>query len=78
MTALRKLLLGETRALPAAVAVVLVAGLALRALAPEFWDAAGGFLLLVGAMLALSLALPRRPRRTPAERGTAAAAWGEP
>jgi hypothetical protein len=58
MTALRKLVLGETRALPAAVAVVLIAGLVLRALAPGFWDAAGGFLLLLGAVLALSLALP--------------------
>jgi hypothetical protein len=60
MKALRKLVLGETRALPAAVAVVLAAGLVLRAVAPGFWDAAGGFLLLVGAVLALSLALPRR------------------
>jgi hypothetical protein len=60
MSALRKLLLGETRALPAAVAVVLLVGLLLRALLPGFWDAAGGFLLLLGAVLALSLALPRR------------------
>jgi uncharacterized membrane protein len=60
MSALRKLVLGETRALPAAVAALLVAGLLLRALAPGFWDAAGGFLLLAGAVLALSLALPRR------------------
>jgi hypothetical protein len=62
MSALRKLVLGETRALPAAVATVLVAGLVLRALAPGVWDAVGGFLLLAGAVLALSLALPRRRR----------------
>jgi uncharacterized membrane protein len=61
MSALRKLLLGETRALPAAVFALLAAGLILRAVAPGFWDAAGGFLLLVGAVLALTLALPRRP-----------------
>ena len=43
MTALRKLLLGETRALPAAVFTLLAAGLVLRAVAPGFWDAAGGW-----------------------------------
>ena len=61
MRALRKLVLGETWALPAAVFTLLAAGLVLRAVAPGFWDAVGGFLLLAGAVLALTLALPRRP-----------------
>jgi hypothetical protein len=64
MSALRKMILGETWALPAAVAILLVAGLVLRAVAPDFWDDTGGFLLLAGAVLALTCALPRgrRPR----------------
>jgi hypothetical protein len=66
VTALRKLVLGETRALPAAVAVLLVGALVLRALAPDLWDDAGGFLLLAGAVVALTAALPRRQPRTPA------------
>jgi hypothetical protein len=65
MRALRKLLLGETRALPAAVAVLVAAALVLRAVAPQLWDDAGGFLLLGGAVIALSLGLPRRQARTP-------------
>ena len=65
MRALRKLLLGETWALPAAVAMLVGAALALRAVAPDLWDDAGGFLLLAGAVAALSLGLPRRQARTP-------------
>ena len=59
MRALRKLLLGETWALPVAVAVLVVAALVLRAVARDVWDDAGGFLLLAGAVIALSCALPR-------------------
>jgi hypothetical protein len=62
MTALRKLVLGETWTLPLGVALVLCAGVALDAVAggDAWWRRAGGFLLLAGAVLALSLALPRR------------------
>jgi hypothetical protein len=59
MTALRKMILGETWALPLAVAILLVTGLVLRAVAPDFWDDVGGFLLLAGAVVALRCALPR-------------------
>ena len=59
MTALRKMILGETWALPVAVAILLVTGLVLKAVAPDFWDDVGGFLLLAGAVLALRCALPR-------------------
>ena len=59
MTALRKLVLGETWALPAAVVVLVAGALVLRAVAPDLWDDAGGFLLLLGAVVALSCALRR-------------------
>jgi hypothetical protein len=59
MNALRKLVLGETWALPLAVAVVLAGALVLRSVAPDFWDDTGGFLLLLGAVVALSCALRR-------------------
>jgi hypothetical protein len=65
MRALRKLVLGETWALPAAVGALVVGALLLRALAPDLWDDAGGFLLLAGAVMALTAALPRRQARTP-------------
>jgi hypothetical protein len=58
MTALRKMILGETWALPVAVAVLLALGLVLRAVAPGFWDDVGGFVLLAGAVVALRCALP--------------------
>jgi hypothetical protein len=59
VTALRKLVLGETWALPAAVTVLVAGALVLRAVAPDLWDDAGGFLLLLGAVVALSCALRR-------------------
>jgi hypothetical protein len=59
MRALRKMVLGETWALPVAVALLLALGLVLRAVAEGFWDDAGGFVLLLGAVLALRWALPR-------------------
>jgi len=60
--ALRKLVLGETWALPIGVAITLVAGLALEALAgsASWWRDAGGFVLLVLVIAALWAALPRR------------------
>jgi hypothetical protein len=59
MKALRKMVLGETWALPIAVALLLALGLVLRAVASDFWDDVGGFLLLLGAVVALRCALPR-------------------
>jgi hypothetical protein len=59
MSALRKLILGETWVLPLAVALLLALGLVLRAVARDFWDDVGGFLLLAGAVVALRWALPR-------------------
>ena len=47
---LRKLVLGETWALPLGVAGLLAAALLLRAVAPDLWEDAGGFLLLGGVL----------------------------
>jgi hypothetical protein len=65
MRALRKLILGETWALPVGVALTLAAGLALDALAGDdaWWRHGGGFVLLVLVVAALWSALPRRRRR---------------
>ncbi len=64
MRALRKLILGETWSLPAGVLVVLLAGLALRETAHGWWVDAGGFILLVLALVVLSAALaPAHKRR---------------
>jgi hypothetical protein len=62
MRALRKLVLGETVALPAGVALVLALGLALQG--RSWWEDAGGFILLalVVAVLATSLAPAHRRR----------------
>jgi hypothetical protein len=64
MRALRKLVLGETVALPVGVAVVLAIGLALEQLAGSWWEHDGGFVLLVlvVAVLAVSLAPAHRRR----------------
>jgi hypothetical protein len=64
MRALRKLILGETWALPLGVALTLAAGLALDALAGDdaWWRHGGGFVLLVLVVAALWSALPRRRR----------------
>jgi membrane protein implicated in regulation of membrane protease activity len=53
---LRKLVLGETWVLPLGVAALLVAGLVLRAVAPDLWEDAGGFLLLGGVVALLAAA----------------------
>jgi hypothetical protein len=62
MRALRKLILGETWALPLGVALTLVVGLVLEAVEGDdaWWRHAGGFLLLVLVVAALTAALPRR------------------
>lgn len=57
---LRKLLLGETWTLPLGVAITLLAGLALEAAGPGWWERAGGFLLLGGALATLAASLRRR------------------
>jgi membrane protein YdbS with pleckstrin-like domain len=62
--ALRKLVLGETWALPIGVALTLAAGLVLDAVAgaEQWWRHGGGFVLLVLVVAALWAALPRRRR----------------
>jgi hypothetical protein len=59
MSTLRKLILGETWALPAGVAVALCAAGVLRAVtgAHGWWHEAGGFVLLALVLAALALAL---------------------
>ena len=56
---LRKLLLGETWTLPLGVAATLACGLALDAAGPGWWDRAGGFVVLAGALLTLAGSLRR-------------------
>ena len=62
---LRKLVLGETWVLPLGVAALLAASLVLRAVVPDLWEDAGGFLLLggVGRLAAVSAGSASRRRR---------------
>ena len=64
MRALRKLVFGETVALPVGVALVVVLALALNAIGGSWWDHGGGFILLalVVAVLVVSLAPAHRRR----------------
>jgi hypothetical protein len=64
MTALRKLVLGETWALPATVAVVLAAAAGLRLLAGPggWWADAGGWLMLVMLVTGFAVAVRRSAR----------------
>ena len=57
---LRQLILGETWVLPLGVAALVLASVAVRALAPDAWEDAGGFLLLAGVIALLGLALRHR------------------
>jgi hypothetical protein len=55
---LRKLVLGETWALPLAVGAVVLIAYALRALLPaDAWEDGGGFVLLALVLVALLVAL---------------------
>ena len=63
MRALRKLVLGETVALPVGVALVVVLGLALEAVAGSWWAEDGGFVLLALVVLVLVVALAPAHRR---------------
>jgi hypothetical protein len=58
--ALRKLVLGETWTLPLGVGVTLAVALALDAAGPGWWEWAGGFVLLGGALLTLVASLRGR------------------
>jgi hypothetical protein len=64
MKQLRKLVLGETWALPLGVALTLAAGLVLDAVEGDdaWWRHAGGFVLLALVVAAHWAALPRRGR----------------
>ena len=64
MRELRKLVFGETVALPVGVGLVLLVALALDAWAGSWWPEAGGFILLalVVAVLAVALAPAHRRR----------------
>ena len=57
MSTARKLVFGETWAVPIGVALTLVAGLVLSS--ASWWPDAGGFLLLVLVLAALSVSLRR-------------------
>jgi hypothetical protein len=56
---LRKLIFGETWFLPAGVAVALAAALVVRHFAGDGWRDIGGFVLLAGVLLALTLSVRR-------------------
>ena len=67
MRALRKLVLGETWALPVGVFLTLAAALVLDAVAGDtpLWRHAGGFLLLACVLVALAASLAPAWRRGP-------------
>ena len=60
MTALRKLLFGETWLLPGGIAALLLtSGLVLKPLLGDAWEDAGGALLLAGVLSLLVVAVRR-------------------
>jgi len=63
MRELRKLVLGETVALPVGVALVLVCALVLYETAGSWWREAGGFVLLALVVVVLTVALAPAHRR---------------
>jgi hypothetical protein len=65
LRALRKLVLGETLALPIGVAVALAGSVLAKLLLPTAtWESAGGFVLLGLVLVALAVSL-RRSRLSP-------------
>ena len=63
MRALRKLVLGETVALPVGVAIVVAVGLVLREVGGDWWEDDGGFVLLALVVAVLLAALAPALRR---------------
>ncbi len=63
MRALRKLVFGETVALPVGVGLVLAIGLVLREVGGDVWEDAGGFILLALVVLVLTAAVAPAHRR---------------
>ena len=63
MRALRKLIFGETVALPVGVGLLLVLALALDEWAGEWWSDAGGFIVLALVIAVLAVALAPAHRR---------------
>jgi hypothetical protein len=63
MRELRKLVLGETVALPVGVALVLMCAIVLDETATSWWPEAGGFVLLVLVVVVLAAALAPAHRR---------------
>jgi hypothetical protein len=59
LAALRKLVLGETWAVPVGVALSVGVAAVLSAASPGWWDSAGGFVLLGGALATFVVALRR-------------------
>ena len=57
LAAVRKLVLGETWAVPLGVAVTVATGGGLAAAAPGWWAAGGGFVVLAGAQATFVAAL---------------------
>jgi len=58
MKALWKMIAGETIVIPVGVALVLIGGLLLED--ARWWKHAGGFVLLAGVIVVLSVSLRRR------------------
>ena len=67
MRALRKLLLGETRVLPAGIAAIASGAVALDAVAGGWWPEVGGFVVLAATVALIgrgvALSAPRAERR---------------
>ena len=59
LRALRELVLGETWTLPLGVALMLVIGAVLHDVAPDFFEDAGGFMLLGGVIAVLLVTIRR-------------------
>ncbi len=70
LATLRKLVLGETWAVPVGVALTVGVAGVLSAVGPGWWDDAGGFVVLAGALATFVVALRRGlPPRARGSRG---------